>query len=291
MKTQSIQNLVSRISSGPAAQFGGGLLPVVATVGVVMIMAQGTVYYKAKTGSQFLNAEKNKVLAQQVAEAGIENGISDLGSRRVVISDGMREQVTAQGVTVGNGTFTTRLTTVARGPQGDTIDFYSTGQVSGNSKSVSARLKLNDFVDSTPTILSVAVPDTVRTLVPVTVYDTTITTTVQNPLTLPALNTTPAYAACMSKPGHKCDICHLTSSDVNSAFVIPVAKPSINTHISHHGDYVTTDGTCDIYKPKNIVHVTSRLSTDTLLTITSHITYDTTMTIDTLTRIKVLAWK
>ncbi len=291
MKKMSLQNILSRLSSAKATQFGGGLLPVVATAGVVMIMAQGTVYYKAKTSAHFLTSERQKVMAQQAAEAGIENGISDLGSRRVIVTDDMREQVTAQAVPVGNGTFTTYLSTVARGPQGDTVDFNSTGQVSGNSKSVSARLKLNDYVDSVRVILSVAVPDTVLTVVPITVYDTVITTTIQDPFAIPALNTTSAYAACMSKPGHRCEICHLTSSNVHSAFVISVAKPSVNTHIGHHGDYVTTDGTCDVYKPKSIFTVTSRLTTDTLLTITSHITYDTSMTLDTLTRVKVLAWR
>ncbi len=291
MKNFNLNKIRACLSSNRVTQFGGGLLPVVATVGVVMVMTQGTIYYKAKTSSKFLTTEKNKMLAQQVAEAGIENGISDLGSRRLIIADGMREQITAQNVSVGNGTFTTRLTTVGRGPQSDTVDFNSIGQVSANAKAVSARLKLTNVVDTSRVILTSSAPLITSRVVPQTVYTTTTTTTVQNPNTMPILNTTAAYTACMNGAPNKCNVCHIPGGNVGNRHVINIAKAAINTHVSHHGDYVTTDGTCDIYQPQTVSVVTSSIVFQTVYDTTVVITYDTNTVIDTLTRIKVLSWR
>lgn len=291
MQILNLKKISAYLFPQKAVQLGGGLLPVVATVGVVMVMAQGTIYYKAKTSARFLTSERNKVIAQQAAEAGIENGIADLGSRRVIVSEGMREQVTAQGVAVGAGTFTTTLSMVARGPISDTVDFNSTGQASGSSKSVSARLKLSNIIDTSRVVLSAAKSDTTKSIAPRTVYDTTITSTVKDPETMPIVNTTPAYAACMSSSAKKCDICHIPPGNFAARHVQSVSKSAIGTHVSHHGDYVTTDGTCDVYNPVIVTTINSRVVLDTVVTITVKITYDTVTTIDTVTKIRVLSWR
>jgi hypothetical protein len=272
-------------------QFGGGLLPVVAVAGVVMVMTQGTIFYKAKTSSHFLNEERSRIMALQTAEAGVEASIADLGSRRVTITENMSDHVVASDVQVGNGAFTTTLTTLAMGDAGDTVDLVSTGQVSQKMKTIQAKLRLRNAYDTNQVILAVSNPETTYTITSTVRFDTTATTTIQDPFGMPALNTTAAYAACMSGAGNKCEICHLTHSDVNTSEVISVSKPAIHTHVSHHGDYVTTDGTCDIYTPKITYQLTPQVVLDTNMQVTASITYDTSMAVDTLVRVQVLSWR
>ena len=273
------------------AQFGGGMLTIVATLGVILFVAQGTVYYKAKGGQKFLSSERNKVLAQQLAEAGVEENIADFGKRIVKIHHGQIDTVTYDHHAMGGGTFTTRLTTVATGAASDTVDLISKGTMGQGSESVRARMKLKKFMDTSRTVLVSVKPDTLLVLTVHALPDTHITVTVQNPMTMPDLDKTAAYTACFSSSAKKCDVCHLPSGDVSKRNVVNIAKSAINTHISHHGDYVTTDGTCDMYKPKNVITITYHNVTDTARTITNHTIYDTTLAIDTSVRVQILSWK
>jgi hypothetical protein len=88
-----------------------------------------------------------------------------------------------------------------------------------------------------------------------TIADTTFTTTVLDPNSLPALKTTPAYASCMASTAKKCDVCHVPEGDAGKANVLNLLKALIATHNGHHGDYVTTDHTCDLYKPKTTISI------------------------------------
>jgi Tfp pilus assembly protein PilX len=270
-----------------SAQFGGGLLPAIAALGVIMVMTQGTIFYKAKTSSRFLADERNKIMAQQAAEAGVESAIADIGSRRVIVTSDMEEYVTASDVEIGSGTFTTTLTTLAMGPNGDTVSLNSRGTVSKKDKQIAAKLRLHNFMDTSRVALAVGDTDTVQTIAPRLVF--TDVTTIQDPYAMPALDATAAYAACMASSAKKCDVCHLPGGDVTKANVINISKSAIGTHISHHGDYVTTDGTCDIYQPKttSVPHTVY----DTTYAYNINITYDTTMAIDTVVKVQVLSWR
>jgi hypothetical protein len=268
-------------------QFGGGLLPVVAVAGVVMAMAHGTIYYKAKTSSAFLSGEKNKVLAMQAAEAGVEDAVSKLGTRRVIVSSGVTQVAIATNQHIGDGAFSTSLRTVSVGGQADTVDLLSQGGAKGKTQSVQARLRLRSVYDTVKTVVGVTVPvDTTR-------FDSTITTTttsvVKDPNTVPDLNTTAAYTACMASSAKKCDVCHLPGGDVSKANVINISKSAISTHITHHGDYITTDGTCDVFQPKTVI-----TKDTTVVAVTfkvSHLVYSTTTTVDTAVKIQFLSWK
>jgi hypothetical protein len=274
------------------AQFGGGLLPVVAAAGVVMVMTQGALFYKSKSSAQFLSGERNKIMAQQVAEAGVENTIAEIGSRRVTVTENMSDHVVASDIQVGNGAFTTTLTTLAMGASGDTVNLVSTGSVSERFKTIQAKLRLRNVYDSSDRITAISAPDTDFVIANTTVYDSTRTITVQDPNTMPAINATAAYAACMASPGNRCRICHIPPGNPANMHVIEVAKPAIvNAHLPHHGDYVTTDGTCDIYLPDTNYVVTSHIRFDTTLNITTTITYDTTVAIDTTVKVQILSWR
>src|SRR4051812_18725936 len=84
-------------------QAGGGLLAVIAALGLVLALSQGAMYYRAKTSAKFLGSEKNKVLAQQMAEAGIEVNIADIGTRRMRITHGLIDSTTYSGKPLGGG--------------------------------------------------------------------------------------------------------------------------------------------------------------------------------------------
>ena len=272
-------------------QAGGGMLTIVATLGMLLVLVQGTMYYKSKGSAKFLGSEKNKVLAMQLAEAGVEENIADLGKRTVRVHGGMIDSVTYDGKHMGGGTFTTRLTTVATGSASDTVDLVSTGSIGGGTQMVRARMKLKNFMDTSRTPLVIVEPETTLAYTSHSVPETTITSTVQDPYAMPAVNATPAYAACMASAPHKCDVCHFPSGDYLKREVINISKSAINSHVTHHGDYVTTDGTCDIYKPKLTKTVWWHTVTDTTRSIVNHTTYDTAVSIDTLVKVQILSWK
>ena len=276
---------------GARRQAGAGLLTVVTTLGIILLMIQGTGYYRARAGAKFLGAEKNKLLAMQMAEAGVEVNIADIGKRKLRITDATIDVVTYNHEPLGMGTYTSTLTTVATGRVSDTVDLVSTGNVGTGSHSVRARLKLNKYLDTTRTPIMVVTPIVSYTYSTRSVPEYDTTTVVADPEATPIVNTTPAYAACMASPGKKCDICHLPNGDISKSDVINIAKTSIWTHVSHHGDYITTDGTCDLYKPRNVITVSYHMVTDTTTVITDHTTYDTTIVIDTAVRVQVLSWK
>lgn len=272
-------------------QAGGGLLTVVATLGLVLLLIQGTSFYRSKSGARFMSGEKNKVLAMQMAEAGIEENIADLGKRRIRIASSTIDSVTYNHQPLGGGYYTSKLTTVATGPVTDTVDLVSTGSVGNGSQSVRARLKLKKYLDTTRVPTMTVDIDTIYTYGSHSVPVTTSTVTVADPNTMPRVDSTAAYSACMASSAKKCDICHLPSSDVTKAYVINVSKSAIGTHVSHHGDYVTTDGTCDLYKPHTVLTITYHMVNDTTMTFVDNTTYDTTIVIDTAIKVQVLSWK
>jgi hypothetical protein len=284
-------NQSTEIKTG-RGQEGGGILTVVAVLGLLLMMVQGSIYYRAQGSAKLLRSEKNKVAASQLAEAGIEENIADFGKRTIRITSGVIDSVTYANKSFEGGTFTSRLTTVAVGTNADTVDLVSTGTYGRVSQSVTARLKLKKYMDTTRTPIMVVTPEVHVTYVPRSVAHADTDTTIMDPNSMPALDKTPAYAACMASSATKCDICHLPSGDVSKANVINISKKNaIGTHISHHGDYVTTDNSCDLYKPKTVITVTYHSVIDTVTTVVDKTTYDTTIVIDTAIKVQILSWK
>jgi hypothetical protein len=275
----------------PNPQSGASILAVVAVLGVVFALVQGTVMYRTKSSVRFQAAEKNKILAQQLAEAGVEENIADLGRRALRPTAGMSGYATYSGKPLGAGTFSSYLTTVGVGAESDTVDLHSIGRVAAASQGVRARLRIRRHMDTayTPT----AIPTTVTETLTDTLYDTTfsVVTVVQDPDEMPALDATPAYDACMSSSDRRCDVCHIPQGNPANRHVITINKNAIHTHISHHGDYVTTDGTCDIYNPRDdtLTNIAQRVEMRTVTRVVY--TPGTEMDIDTITKVQVLSWR
>lgn len=273
----------------PDPQAGAGILGVIAVLGLTFALVQGTVFYRAKSSAKFQTSEKGKIQAQQAADAGVEATIADLGSRKVRVEPSMHDYVVYNGKSIGNSTFTTKLTAQGMGPGGDTIQLVSRGTAASNTQMVRARMRLKYYLDTNRVIVTFVPPTIVITPRTVTEQVATLDTVVQDPETMPALNTTAAYAACMSSSAKKCDVCHIPGGNPDNRHVINVSKSAIGTHIGHHGDYITTDGTCDIYNPR----------VEEVLTTVTHVVQDTVIVdnsvyvdrIDTTSRVQILSWK
>ncbi len=272
-------------------QKGGGLLTVVTAAAVVFALVQGSVYYKANASAKFVSGEKSKVVALQVAESGIETNISAIGNKSLKITANMNNYQTYSGKAIGSGNFSSSLTTKSVSPSADTVDITSTGTMNNKSQTINARLKIRKYLDTAITTSLLTAWDTTYTYSTKTVMDTTITNTIKDPNTMPDLNVTPAYIACFASAAKKCDVCHLPGGDATKSNVISISKSAINTHISHHGDYVTTDGTCDMYKAVVTKTIASVSKTDTTRIIKLDTTFVTAKVIDTAYKTQVLSWK
>jgi hypothetical protein len=272
-------------------QAGGALLSAVAITGVALVLIQGTLFYQSRESTKFLGSEASKIVALQLAEAGVEANIADLGSRTLRVDQHSTDLVTYENQAFGTGSFTTTLTRLGGAADADTVDVVSRGIVRGKEQTVTARLRLRGVLDSSLTPIMKADPETTYTFNAKVVAETTITTVTKDPSTMPALDKTPAYEACVGSSSKKCEVCHLPGGDPTKAGVTDVAKSALDTHIDHHGDYVTTDGTCDIYKPKEEKTVTLRNRIDTLMVVDENITYDTVAVVDTTVKVQVLSWR
>lgn len=276
-----------------APQAGGGMLSFVAMLGVLLVVVQGSLYYKSKGSAKFLGSEKTKVQALQLAEAGVEDNIASLGRRTLKVRPGLIDTLTNDAKAFGGGTYTTRLTTVGTGAGSDTVDLISTGSVGRGSQTVRARMKLRSLTDTTRTPRIVVKPETTYAYSYRTASDTTRDTVFFDPNSVPQLDKQPAWTACMNSTQKFCDICHYAPG--NPGKVIPQThnknSGAIKTHIVHHGDYVSTDGSCDLFDPKVTLAFSTRLLTDTARTIVDKTTYDTAVVIDTLVKVKILSWR
>lgn len=200
------------------SQAGSGILSIVAGLGLILLLVQGTNFYRARESARFLNTEKNKVLAMQLAEAGVEENIADLGKGTRVVTASMVDVVTYDHKVLEGGNYTSRLSTVGvgAGTLPDTVDLVSSGVMGAVRQTIQARLRLNK---------------------------TTTTTTLPPPLpsATPPVNTTPEYTACMSGASFTCKICHLQPS--GAYVVISIPKGTVAGHSADVGDYLVPAST------------------------------------------------
>ncbi len=270
---------------------GAGLLSVVTGMGVVAAMVQGSLYYQAKTSNDFIAGEAHKTLAREMAEAGIEANIADIGLGNLTITANMNGHPSYRNEPLGSGTYSTDLYAVSTSESTDTVDVKSTGQFRGGAHSIFARLKVNKYLDTVKVVdaVTVLVPREVTTT---TSVPTTVTTTTQlSPGDMPALDQQPAYDACMASGNVQCQICHLPLGNVDNRRVVDVARPSVKTHIDHHGDYISTDGTCDMYDPVETITTTYVEVTETVTVMDEVITEAEIEQIQERARVQVLSWK
>jgi hypothetical protein len=270
-------------------QRGSAILSIVIGLGLVMLLIQGSTWYRSNEGVKFMGKEKKKVVAMQMAEAGVEENIADLAKRTVRPAAGVTDLVTYNQKALEGGRYSSTLSTVGVGPAADTVDVVSNGSVGSMQQSIRARLKLNKYLDTTLTVISYVAPETTATVTTAIVNDMTVIPP-RDPSTMPALNTTAAYTSCMSGAPSTCQVCHLPSRPLlTGKMVLTHAKAVVGSHNSHLGDYVTLDGTCDLYDPDTTY--TPRSILDTTYAIVDKNVYDSVSVIDTSVKVQVLSWR
>jgi hypothetical protein len=285
-------NGANRMAWESQGQAGAGLLPVILLLGIVLLLIQGTTWYRSKSGTNFLGSEKNKVQAMQLAEAGVEENIADLANRIVKPVGGMSDSSTYSNKPLNGGEYSSRITSVALGPNADTVDITSTGRFGSVMQTILARLRLNKYPDSSLAILTHVEPEITPVITTVTYPDTSTDTTTLSSSAMPAFTSTPAYTACIASAAAKCNVCHLAGGVVSTATVLNVSKGfPLNSHNSHVGDYLTTDATCDMYKPVISQTITFGTRLDTTFIVVDKNVYDTTVVIDTAVKVQVLSWR
>ncbi len=291
MEIETSESRIARQETRNKGQNGAGLLSIVTGMGVIAALVQGSLYYQAKSSNAFILSEAHKTLAREMAEAGIEANIADIGQGALTITEGMDSYATYDREALGDGAYSTNLSAVGTSPEMDTIDINSTGFFRSQSHSILARLKVRKYFDTVSTISMITAIDTNSVVEIISVPDTTVTVTQMDPADMPALNEQPAYDACLASSAKKCDICHIPSGNPDNRHVQSVSKSAIDTHVDHHGDYVTTDGTCDMYDPVETLNITMVASAVTVVTYDTTAVFDTALVISERSKTQVLSWK
>jgi hypothetical protein len=270
-------------------QRGSAILSFVICLGIVLLLVQGSTWFQSKAGAKFIGTEKKKVVAMQMAEAGVEENIADLATRTVHAAAGMTNVVTYDHQPLEGGSYTSSITTVALGSSADTVDLVSQGSVGTMQQTILARLGLNKRLDTTRSVIAYVAPETTATVVSVNVADTSLTLP-PNAATMPAVNTTSAYTSCMAGASPTCQVCHLPlRPNPSGRVVLTHPKAVVGSHNSHIGDYISLDGTCDLYDTTMTFSFHTKL--DTTYAIVDKNIYDTVAVIDTLVKVQILSWR
>ena len=129
-------------TSGPAPlarERGAAVMPIIIAVAVAITLLQVPMLYKTKSGNKFSGAQKSNISAKSLAEAGIDQVITDIGRKSLRVS-AATDTMPYDGVSLGRGTFTTKVRAYQINP--DRVEVVSTGQVGANAQSVRARMEL-----------------------------------------------------------------------------------------------------------------------------------------------------
>ena len=123
----------------PRREAGAAALPVIITVAVAITLLQVPILYKTKSGNKFSGEQKSDISAKSLAEAGIDQVITDIG-RKMIRVDSTTDTVPDQGVRLGRGSFTTSVRAYQVNP--DRVEVLSTGRMGANAQTVRARMEL-----------------------------------------------------------------------------------------------------------------------------------------------------
>lgn len=120
-------------------QRGAAVLPIIIAVAVAVTLLQVPMIYKTKAGNKFSGTQKADISAKSLAEAGIDQVITDIG-RKVIRVNAATDTTPYQGIHLGRGNFTTRVKSYQINP--DRVEVTSTGSIGPNAQTVRARMEL-----------------------------------------------------------------------------------------------------------------------------------------------------
>lgn len=122
-----------------SAKRGAAILPAVITAAVAVTLIQVPLLYKSKSGPRFPGNHKSSLSAQSLAEAGIEEAVTDIGRRTIRINADI-DTMPYANVGLGRGSYSTRVKADPLRP--GVLEVLSTGHVGGAAQSIRARMAL-----------------------------------------------------------------------------------------------------------------------------------------------------
>jgi hypothetical protein len=138
-----MMNLKSNGRSGAAGprsrERGAAVMPIIIAVAVAITLLQVPMLYKTKSGNKFSGAQKSNISAKTLAEAGIDQIITDIGRKSIRVT-AATDTMPYSGVSLGRGTFSAKVRAYQINP--DRVEVLSTGHVGANAQSVRARMEL-----------------------------------------------------------------------------------------------------------------------------------------------------
>lgn len=124
---------------GESRQKGAAVLPIIIGIAVAITLLQVPLLFKTKSGNTFSGAQKANISAKEMAEAGIDALISDIG-RKAINVGASTDTMPYVGVTLGRGAYSTRVKTYQMNPA--RVRVVSAGSVGSNAQSIDARMEV-----------------------------------------------------------------------------------------------------------------------------------------------------
>src|SRR4051812_38474778 len=136
------------LSSGRVeGQVGAAVLPIIIGIAVAITLLQVPLLYKTKSGNKFSGTQKTNITAKSLAEAGIDEIITDIGRKAMSVS-AQTDTTPYNNVGLGRGTYTTKVKAYQINP--DRVKVTSTGKVGGNTQSIEAKMELVKTLTTVP---------------------------------------------------------------------------------------------------------------------------------------------
>jgi hypothetical protein len=120
-------------------QEGAAVLPIIIGIAVAITLIQVPLLFKTKSGNKFSGSQKSNISAKEMAEAGIDALISDIGRKAITVGPAT-DTMPYVGVTLGRGAFSTRVQTYQMNPA--RVRVVSAGSVGSNAQSIEARMEV-----------------------------------------------------------------------------------------------------------------------------------------------------
>jgi len=124
---------------GGSRQEGAAVLPIIIGIAVAITLVQVPLLFKTKSGNSFSGAQKSNISAKELAEAGIDALISDIG-RQAIIVNSTTDTMPYVGKSLGRGSFSTKVKTYQMNPA--RVQVLSAGTVGNSSQSIEAKMEV-----------------------------------------------------------------------------------------------------------------------------------------------------
>lgn len=258
------------------SQNGGALLATITMIALILVVVQGTMYYTSHSSSKFSSLEKTKLQALQIAEAGIDMNISDIGTSKIQLHENLLDFVSYNNENIGNGSFTTKITTISHSDSNYVISVSSTGTVDGVRKNILVKMYIVKVISNVINTKLGIHSDTSITYRIRRGNDSGNSKIIENKIHTP--NSSEKCENSSNNEDHKISICHIPPGNPSNVHTIIVDSSSLGAHLEH-GDVI---GACSKTGNENI---------DTVLVVTNTVKLDSIVVSDTTMKSKIISWK